>query len=101
MWGADVGLADVLFEFGLVHELGGLGASAAADEGAAGGVKFVGEILEGEQAGGVDGGHVAETEDDHRRQVVKVVSNVGKRVGRAATAAKNAAATGILELQRI
>ena len=63
--GADVFAAYVLFEASLGHEAGGLLACSAENKGAAGGVDFVGEALKGLEAGGVDGCHVAETQNEY------------------------------------
>src|ERR1700730_5547717 len=80
--GANVLGADVAFEFGLAHELGGLFAGTAEQKRAAGFVKLVGEIFYGTEAGGVDGGHVAQGQDDNGRQRVQRIENVCEFVGR-------------------
>ena len=44
---ADIFRADVAFKFGLLHELGGLFAGAAEQQGATGGVQRVGKVADG------------------------------------------------------
>ena len=56
----DIFRADVTLEFGLMHEFGGLFASAAEQQRAAGGVECVGEIADGAEARGIDGSHVSQ-----------------------------------------
>ncbi len=58
----------MLFEFSLLHQARGLLPRAAQNQSPAGGVHGVGKIFESLQAGGVDGGHIAEAKDDDRRQ---------------------------------
>ena len=79
--GADVFRADVAFEFGMLHEFGGLFAGATEEEMAAGGVEAVGEFADGAEASGVDGGHVAKTEDDDGREGTDVVGDFLELVG--------------------
>src|SRR5689334_7132022 len=79
--GANIFGADVALEFGLLHELGGLLAGAAEQQRAAGFVKLVGKIFDRTEAGGVDGSHVAEAQDDNGWQGVQRIENVGEFVG--------------------
>lgn len=58
--GADIPRADMLFEIGLAHQACGLLARAAKDQAPARFPDDIGELLESGQAGGVNGGHVAQ-----------------------------------------
>ena len=51
-------------EAGAAQEFAGLLHCATKDQGAAGVMEALGKCLDGVDAGGVDGGHVAETQDD-------------------------------------
>src|SRR5258708_5602044 len=77
----DVFLADVFGEFGLLENLAGLGASAAEQESTAGFAQTIGEDFDGVEAGGVDGGHVAEAEDDYRGELVDMVGGIDEFIG--------------------
>jgi hypothetical protein len=79
---ADVLAADVLVEFGLVHQLRRLFRCAAEDQGAPAPVQSVRQLLEGPQPGGVDGGHVAQAHDDDRRECIGVIENAPDLVAR-------------------
>ena len=70
--GHDVFSAEAVEEAGAAEELGGLLHGSAKDEGAAGVVKALGEGLDGVNAGGVDGGHIAEAQDDDGLEGVDV-----------------------------
>lgn len=78
---ADIFRAHVAFEFGLLHELGGLFAGAAEEEMAAGGVQAVGEFANGAEAGSVDGSHVAEAKNDDGRESVDAADDFVEFVG--------------------
>src|SRR6266404_8374665 len=78
--GANIFGADVTFEVGLLHELGGLFARAAKQQGTAGFVKLIGKIFDCAQAGGVDGGHVAQSQDDNGRQGIQRIENISELV---------------------
>lgn len=78
---ADIGRADVTFELGLLHQLGGLFASAAEEEITAGGVERIGQVADGAEACGVDGSHVAKAKDDDRWKGIQVAKDLGEFVG--------------------
>ncbi len=64
-----------------MDQLCGLLAGPAEDQGALAGVQGLGDFFQGEEPGGVEGGHVAQAQDDHRRQLVQVLGDDGKFVG--------------------
>ena len=70
--GHDVFAAEAVKEACAAEELGGLLHGTAEDQGAAGVVQALGEGLDGVDAGGVDGGHVAEAQDDDGLEGVDV-----------------------------
>ena len=70
--GHDVFAADVIEEARLQKELRGLLHRSAEQERAARGVKASGECLDGVNAGGVDGRHVAQAQNDDGREGFKV-----------------------------
>src|SRR5580704_9018422 len=78
---ADVFRAHMTFEFGLLHELGGLFARATEQERPAGGVQRVGQVADGAKTGGVDGRHVAEAQDYDGRQGIDLAENFREFVG--------------------
>ena len=72
---ADILLADDFLEFGLMNQAGGLLTRAAEDEDPIAGMELAGNLLNGEQPGGIESGHVAQAEDDNRRQRVEIPSD--------------------------
>src|ERR1700681_4419678 len=64
-----------------MDQLCGLLAGPAEDQGALAGVQGLGDFFQSEDAGGIEGGHVAQAQDDHRRQLVQVLGDDGKFVG--------------------
>src|SRR5260370_33051801 len=64
---ANIFGADVTFEVGLLHELGGLLAGTAEQQGTAGVVKLGGKIFDWAKAGGGDAGHVAQRQNQYGR----------------------------------
>ena len=59
--GTDIFRADMTLEFCLVHELCGLLSGAAEKQRPAGSVHLIGQITDGAESGGVNGGHISET----------------------------------------
>src|SRR5262245_459057 len=80
--GANIFCTYMAFEFGLLHELGRLLTSAAEKQMAAGGMEAVGEFANGAETGGVDGGHVTQTENDNGWEGVDVAGDFIDLVGR-------------------
>src|SRR6266851_6438077 len=80
---ADVFFSDYLGELGLVDQLRGLFAGAAEDQRPFAGVQLLGDVFQGEEAGSVEGGHVAKAQDHDRRQLVQVLGDDGDFVCRA------------------
>src|ERR1700730_4036805 len=72
---ADIFWADNFRELPLMAQLCGLIAGGAEDQGALAGVQGLGDFFQGEEAGGVEGGHVAQAQDNHRRQLVQVLGH--------------------------
>ena len=66
---ADVFPANVRDEFRLLQKFGGLAARTAKDQRAAGTFEPIAESFQGMQASGVDGSHVAQAQDDDRREL--------------------------------
>ena len=75
--GEDVFRAYVLEEVGASDDVLGLVAGTAEEEGSAGFIEARVELLEGVDAGGVEGGHVAEAEDDYVTELVEVAGGFG------------------------
>src|SRR5438094_245464 len=73
--GADVRVAHVLVELGLVHELRRLRARAAQDERVARSVERVGQVLERPEPAAVERRHVAQPQDDYGRQRGELVGD--------------------------
>src|SRR3954469_20367261 len=71
--GTDILRTHMLFELRLSHELGWLFASATQDECASGFLQCVRDVLECLEAGGVNGGHVAQPQNDDRWQVFQLI----------------------------
>ena len=72
--------ADVAFEFGLLHELRRLFSRATEKQRAARVVHLIGEIANSAETGGINGGHIAQPENDDRRQRGQVIQNVGELI---------------------
>ena len=79
--GADICGTHVAFKLGLLHQLRWLFASTAQEKLPPGGMNAVGEFSNRAEARGINGGHVAQTQNDHGRQPVQVFQNVGEFVG--------------------
>ena len=62
-------------EFGLLHQLRWLFARAAQEQLPPGGVNAIGEFANGAEARGVNGGHVAQSQNHDGRQFVQVFQN--------------------------
>src|SRR5579883_1673260 len=74
--GADIVGSDVAFEFGLMHERGGLLAGTAKQQRAARSMERVGEIAQCAEPGGINRSHVAKPENDDGRQRVNGAENL-------------------------
>ena len=59
--GTDIFRADVTLKFCLLHELCGLLSGTTDKQRPAGSVHLIGQITDGTESGGVDGGHISET----------------------------------------
>ena len=59
--GTNIFGADVTLEFCLLHELCGLLSGATEKQRPAGSVHLIGQITDGTESGGVNGGHISET----------------------------------------
>jgi hypothetical protein len=66
-----------------VDDVAGLVARSAEEEGAAGLVQASVELLKGVDAGGVEGGHIAEAEDDDIAEGVQIAGGFGELFCRA------------------
>jgi hypothetical protein len=79
--GEHVLRAYVVEEVGAGDDVLGLVAGAAEEEGSAGFMEAGVELLEGVEAGGVEGGHVAQAEDDDVAEGVEVAGGFGQLFG--------------------
>ena len=77
---ADIFSSDMAFKLGLLHKLRGLLAGTAQQEGATGFVELVGQVFNGAEPGRVDRSHVAQAQDDDRREGVQRIENLCKLV---------------------
>lgn len=68
--GTNVFAPHDLFEFCLVNQLRRLLTRAAQDQRAFSSVELLGDLFEREQARGVDGGHIAQANDDDRGKLM-------------------------------
>src|SRR5579871_5612817 len=79
----DVFLADMPFEFGLLHELRRLFSCAAKQECAARGMNFVGQFADCAETCSVYRGHVAQTKNDNGGKLFHSAQNFIKFIGAA------------------
>src|SRR5258708_39989624 len=78
---ANVFRANVPFKLRLLHQLRGLFTRSAQKEGATRIVQRVSQIPNGAKPRGINGSHVAQTEDHDGRQRFDGIENAGKFVG--------------------
>src|SRR5947207_14477684 len=77
---ADILLADVPLEIGLLHQLRGLFAGAAQKQGASRSLQRVRQVADSAEPGGVDRGHISQAQDNNGWQGVDGMEDVGKLV---------------------
>src|SRR6266566_7543235 len=78
---ADILLADVPFEIGLLHQLRGLFAGAAQKQGASRSLQGVRQVADSAESGSIDRGHISQAQDNNGWQGVDGMEDVGKLVG--------------------
>ena len=79
--GANIFRAHVTLKLCLLHQLRGLFPCSTKQQRAPGLVQRVREIANGAEASGVNGGHVAQTQNNDGRQLVERVQDIGKLIG--------------------
>src|SRR5256885_17152370 len=79
----NIFFSHVAFELRLLHQLRRLFTCAAKKQSPAGGLNFVGKIADSTEARGVDGSHIAQTQDHDWRQTAHGAQNFIKLIRRA------------------